>query len=420
MTSAKRTRISRRSVLRGTGVALALPALECMASHQGFSTEQAGPQRMIAINFELSFHPPNLIPSTSGSEYQLTPYLQPLEDIRDKFTVISGTSHPDVDGGHAASVSWLTGAAHPGAANFENSISIDQLAAQSIGLETRFASRQMGTGIAISSNGVKVPGSPYPAKHFAEMFLEGRADEKTEQIRRLREGQSILDVVQESSKRMQRRVSKRDKAKLEEYFNSVREAERSLHKSEQWHNKPKPTVDAKAPIPVRNRAQIIEHAKQFYDIMFLALQTDSTRLMTYVVGDGTQTPLLPGVSQNYHNLSHHGRDPEKLRQLAIVESEYVKLLGDFIRRLQSTSENESNLLERTMILFGSHMHSGNHNNQNLPVVLAGGRFRHGRHIAMDQHNNTPLANLYVTMLQNLGLEIDRFSSSTGTFSELTK
>ena len=140
--------------------------------------------------------------------------------------------------------------------------------------------------------------------------------------------------------------------------------------------------------------------------------------MTYTVGDSSHVPALPGVSMNYHDLSHHGQDPEKLKQLGIVESEHVKAFGDFVRRLKETEEDESNLLDRTMVLLGSHMHSGGHNNRNLPVIFAGGGFRHGQHIARDQDNNDPLANLYVTMLQRLGLEVDRFASSTGTMKGL--
>jgi len=411
-------RLSRRTMLRGAGVAIALPALECMVPRSFAQSNQAVPRRMVAINFELSFHPPNLMPEKAGRDYELTPYLQPLKDVRNDFTVISGTSHPEVDGGHAASMSWLTGAAHPGAANFRNSISIDQLAAQQIGLQTRFASRQMGSGIAISPNGVKLPGSPYPVHHFNEMFLEGRPDQKAKRLDRLREGQSVLDTVLEASRRMQQRVSKQDKQKLDEYFTSVRDAEKNLQKSEQWQNRPKPKVDAKPPTRIQKRAMIIQKAKQFYDVMHLALQTDSTRLMTYVVGDSSQVPVLPGVSQNYHDLSHHGQDSEKLKQLGIVEGEHLKLYGDFLRKLKETSEGEATLLDRTMVMLGSHMHSGGHDNRNLPILLGGGGFKHGQHLAFDQTDNTPLANLHVSMLQRLGLPIDRFATSTGTLNRL--
>jgi hypothetical protein len=413
-------RLPRRAFLRGAGVALALPALECMTpAFAAQAPDRQPPRRMVAINFELSFHPPNLIPEEAGSDYALTPYLKPLEDLKREFTIISGTSHPDVDGGHAASKSWLTAAPHPGAANFKNSISIDQLAAREIGLETRFAYLALGGGgLSVSANGVQVPANSYPANLFQSLFLDGRPDEKSRQIERLREGQSVLDSVLAAARRMQSRVGRQDQHKLDEYLTAVREAEQQLHKAEQWQHKPKPKVEVEPPQDIRDGNDIINRARQFYDLMYLAILTDSTRLMTYSVGDSNAVATLPGVSMNYHDLSHHGHEPEKLKQLGIIESEHVKAFGDFIRRLKAAREGESNLLDRTMVLMGSHMHSGGHDNRNLPIVLAGGDFQHGRHFAFDRDNNLPLANLYVTMLQRLGLEVDRFASSTGTMSDL--
>ncbi|MBC8352679.1 MAG: DUF1552 domain-containing protein [Planctomycetes bacterium] len=413
--------LHRRTFLRSAGVAIALPALDCMvpaiAAFQ--QTDRSEPRRMVAINMELSFHPPNLMPEKSGRDYETTRYLEPLTDLRNDFTVISGTSHPDVDGGHAASKSWLTGAAHPGAANFKNSISMDQLAAKEIGLQTRLAYMSLGGGgISVSANGVKIRGVPWPSHYFNKMFLDGRPREKADQIERLREGRSVLDTVMEASRRMRNRVSQQDQQKLDEYFTSVREAEQQLHKSEQWQQKPKPEVDATAPNDIRDQTRMIERARQLYDIMYLAIQSDSSRLITYTIGDSSHVPQLPGISMNYHDLSHHGQDPEKLKQLSTVESEHVKAFGDFIRRLKETKEGDSHLLERTMVMLGSHMHSGGHNNRNLPTVLAGGGFRHGQHLAFDQDNNEPLANLYVSMLQRLGLEVDQFASSTGTMTGL--
>ena len=175
----------------------------------------------------------------------------------------------------------------------------------------------------------------------------------------------MLDTVQEAARRMMQRVSRADRRKVDEYFTSVREAELQLAKSEQWQHKPKPKVGAGPPQQIRDRTRIIQKSKQIYDIMFLALQTDSTRLMTYSVGGSSYVPAIPGVSMNYHDLSHHGQDPEKLKQLAIVESEQVTLFGEFLHRLKQTPEGDSTLLNRTMLLFGSHMHSGNHDNRNL-------------------------------------------------------
>lgn len=410
--------LPRRTFLRGAGVAIALPALECMVPVViAKDAKQSEPRRIVAINMELSFHPDNLIPAKPGRDYETTRYLKLLADLRSEMTVISGTSHPDVDGGHAASKSWLTGAPHPGAANFKNSISMDQLAAKHIGLKTRLASIALGgDSISVSANGVKIPGVPFPSHYFKKMFLDGRPDEKARQIEKLREGQSVLDTAMESAKRMRGRVGSVDQRKLDEYFTAVREAEKQLQKSEQWQHKPKPKVDAKTPDDIRDQTRLIDRARQLYDIMYLAIQTDSTRLITYTVGDSSHVPSLPGVSMNYHDLSHHGQDPDKLKQLAIVESEHIKAFGDFVRRLKKTKEDTSSLLDRTMILLGSHMHSGGHNNRNLPIILAGGGFRHGQHLAFDREKNYPLANLYVTMLQKLGLEVEQFASSTGTMT----
>lgn len=411
-------RLSRRALLRGAGVALALPALECMAPAFG-AVAQSGPRRMAAINFELSFHPPNLIPEQPGRDYEAPLYLQPLAELRDQFTIISGTSHPDVDGGHAASKSWLTAAPHPGAANFNNTISMDQVAARAVGEETRLAYLAVGSGgISVSSNGVPVPANPFPASIFRTLFVEGRPDQQQAQIERLREGRSVLDVVHESAARMQQRVGRNDRQKLDQYFTSVREAEQRLHKAEQWQHRPKPQVDAEPPAEIQDANDIIRRARQFYDVMYLALLTDSTRVLSYGVGDSNAVATLPGVSMNYHDLSHHGQDPEKLKQLAAIEAAHVAAFGEFLARLQETSEQDSNLLERTMVLLGSHMHSGGHDNRNLPIILAGGGFRHGQHLMFDRDNNYPLANLYVSMLQQMGLETPRFASSTGTLTGL--
>lgn len=412
-------RLSRRTLLRGAGVALALPALECMVPALAETPAQPAPRRMVAINFELSFHPPNLMPETPGPDYETTPYLEPLADLRDDFTIISGTSHPDVDGGHAADRSWLTGAPHPGAANFTNTISMDQLAAQALGLETRLAYMALGSGgISISANGVPVPANQYPSRLFEAMFLESRPHEKQEQIERLREGQSVLDTVLASAQRMQSRISRQDQDKLDQYFTAVREAEQRLYKAEEWQHRPKPEVAAEPPTDIRDGNDIISRARQLYDIMYLALLTDSTRVITYGVGDSNAVATLPGVSMNYHDLSHHGQDPEKLKQLGIIEAAHVQAFGDFLARLKQTEEGDASLLDRTMVLLGSHMHSGGHNNRNLPIILAGGGFRHGQHLAFNQDDNYPLANLYVSMLQQLGLPVERFASSTGTMSGL--
>jgi hypothetical protein len=271
---------------------------------------------------------------------------------------------------------------------------------------------------SVSANGVQLPAHPYPSKHFQAMFLEGPPDERARQIERLRDGRSVLDTVRENARRMRSRVSSQDRQILDKYFTSLREAEQQLHKSEQWQHKPKPKVDVPPPNDILDGNDIINRTRQLYDIMYLALLTDSTRLITFSCGDSNAVAKLPGVSMNYHDLSHHGQDSEKLKQLGIIEAEHVKAFGDLVRRLKETSEGDSNLLDRTMVLMGSHMHSGAHDNRNLPIILAGGGFRHGQHLAFARDNNYPLANLYVAMLRRLGLDIERFASSTGTMAGL--
>lgn len=411
--------LHRRTTLRAAGVSLALPLLDCMADEGRSGNAERGPRRMVAINFELSFHPPNLMPEAVGRDYQLTKYLQPLEALRNEFTVISGTSHPHVDGGHAASKSWLTGAAHPGAANFTNSISMDQQAAAVVGLETRHACLALGSGgISVSGNGVPVPSHHYPARLFQLLFVAGNAQQKQQQLARLQEGRSVLDAVLEKAQQMQRRVGSADRQKLEQYMHSVREAELRLQKAEQWQNRPLPVIDVEPLQEIRDANNITGRAAQFYELMYLALVTDSTRVLTYGVGDSNAVATLPGISMNYHDLSHHGQDPEKLRQLAIIEGAHLEEFGKFLTRLQETQERGSSLLERSMVLLGSHMHSGGHDNRNLPIILAGGGFVHGQHLGFSQQDNYPLANLYVSMLQQMGLETDQFSSSTGTMEGL--
>jgi hypothetical protein len=377
---------------------------------------------MIAIGLGLGLHAPNLIPEQSGRDYQLTPYLELLKEFRDDFTVISGTSHPEVDGGHAADKSYLTAAPHPGSTSFRNTQSIDQLAAREIGLATRFSYVPLsdyGNSLSVSRSGVPVPGQNSPSRIFAKLFLEGRPEEKATQIERLKEGQSVLDMVMDKTRRMQARVSRRDQEKLDEYLTAVRETEQRLVKAEAWEERPKPAVDYQQPKDIGGYQDIIGRARLMYDMAQLAIQTDSTRLITYAIGGPTEAPSIPGVSEGYHNLSHHGQDPQKIKQLSAVESAHFQAFADFLGRLKASEEDGSNLLDRTMILYGSHLgNASNHNNTNMPILLAGGGFKHGQHLAFDQANNYPLPNLFVSMLQRMGMEIDRFASSTGTMRGL--
>lgn len=412
--------LTRRTFLRATGVALCLPILESFGVAPGPAAVPK--RRLMAIGLGLGLHAPNFVPEKSGRDYELTPYLECLKEFRGDFTVISGVSHPEVDGGHAADKSYLTAAPHPGSTSFKNTESIDQLAAREIGLATRFGHLPLsdyGNSLSVSRSGVPVPGQSSPSRLFAKLFLEGRPEEKERQVERLKEGQSVLDMVREKARRMRRRVSHRDGEKLDEYFTAVRETEQRLVKAEAWEQRPKPVVDYPPPRDISGYQDIIGRARLMYDMAELAIRTDSTRLITYAVGGPTEAPDIPGVSQGYHNLSHHGMDPEKIKQLTAVESAHFKAFGDFLGRLKASEEDGSNLLERTMILYGSHLgNASSHANTNMPILLAGGGFKHGQHLAFDRENNHPLPNLFVSMLQRMGLETGRFASFTGTLRGL--
>ena len=418
--------IDRRSFLRSSGVAIALPALDAMVSRrQVVAAEGSGvdvPRRMVAINVGLGLHVPNLYPEMSGRDYKITPYLEPLRDLKNNFTVISGASHPEVDGGHHSEKSFLTAIPHPNSAGFRNSISIDQIAAEKIGIKTRYAYLCLslaGRGLSWSRSGVEIPSATRPSGVFARMFLEGKADEKARTIQQLKDGQSIMDSVLAEAKSMNCRLGVRDRQKLDQFFTAVRSTETRLQKQESWEHRPKPQVDAKPPRDITDRTDIIGKARLMYDMMYLALQTDSTRLITFFKNGINAVPQISGVKSDYHNLSHHGRDPDKIAELAIIELEQFSALADFVRRLHETSEGESTLLERTMVLFGSNLgNASSHNTLNMPIVLAGGGFRHGQHLAFDRKQNYPLPNLFVSMLQRLGIETDSFVTSTGTMRGL--
>jgi hypothetical protein len=414
------SKVSRRFVLRASGVAIGLPWLESLC---GASPQATPPgRRLVAINVGLGLHGPNIVPTTSGRDYEMPPYLKLLEDLRNQFTFISGASHPEVGGGHSSGKSYLTGAKNPNSAGFKNSISIDQFAAEQLGTATRFRSLSLSTsgpGLSWSRSGVEIPTEVRPSQVYQQLFLEGKPSERAAQVERLRDGRSVLDAVLERSKRMQNRLGQVDRKKVEQYFDAVREAETRLAKSETWQDKAKPHVDTPPPSDETDRARMIERQRLMYDMMSLAIATDSTRFMTFYATGMNAVPAIRGVDTDYHMLSHHGKDPTKITQLTIVEGELIKLLGEFLRKLADTTEHDGNLLDRTMVMFGSNLgNASSHDTKNMPILLAGGGFEHGQHLAFDANNNYPLPNLYVSMLQRLGLETDGFASATGRMSGL--
>ncbi len=416
-------RVTRRQMLRASGVALALPLLDAFQP-RGLAAADAGPiRRMVCICTPLGLHPAHFFPVEAGKDYALTPYLDIIKDLRNDFTVISGLSHPDVGSTHDSLYSFLTAAPHPEIrGGFCNSISLDQFAAEHIGGQTRFPSLSLsheGFGLSWTRSGALVPSDIYPAAIFARLFLDGRPDEVQAQARRLRDGQSILDMVRDQAKRIQPALGSRDREKVDEYFTSVRELEQRMVVAEQWSKKPKPKVDAKPPQNNMNPADLIGKNRLMFDLIHLAIQTDSTRLITLLLLGTSLVPPIPGVSLGHHDLSHHGQDPKKIEQLKAIELEKMKTVHELLEKLKKTEEQGESLLDRTMVFFSSNLgNASNHSSKNLPVLLAGGGFKHGEHLAFDAKSPPPLCNLYLSMLERMGIEARRFGSSTGTLTGL--
>lgn len=414
-------KIHRRTFLRSAGVAVALPLLDAMAAKPG--AQKRVPRRMVCINTPLGLHPANFFPGKSGRDYELSPYLEVVKDFRNDFTVISGLSHPDVGPSHDSNQSFLTGAPHPERrAGFRNSISLDQFAAERIFGQTRFPTLPLsceGTGLAWTRSGARVPTENWPSAVFAKLFLKGRPDQVEAEARRLADGKSVLDAVRGQARRLERGLGRRDRDKLDEYCTSVRELERRLAQAEYWAGQPKPKVDANPPVNVRNGADLIGKTRVWFDLIHLALKTDSTRLVTLQFLGTSSVPPIRGVNQGHHDLSHHGKDPSKIAQLKILELAKMKTLCDFLAQLRESREEGESLLDRTTIFFSSNLgDASRHSVKNMPVLLAGGGFKHGRHLAFDENKNPPLCNLFVSMLQRMGISAEKFGSSTGTLTGL--
>jgi hypothetical protein len=412
--------IDRRTFLRGAGTALALPWLESL--HAAPSADV--PRRLIAIQTNQGILPGEFFPKTAGADYALTPYLEILKEFREDFTVISGTSHPQVDGFHQAEKSFLTAAPHPGSGAFRNTISLDQFAAESIGDRTRFAALPLGVGaearsLSVTRSGVPIPAERSPAKLYKRLFVQGTAEEVERAVEDLRVGRSLLDAVADRAKQLQGKLTARDRERMEQYATSVRDLEERLKKAEAWERKPKPKTASPAPSDLSDGNDLVGRSTLIYDLARLALESDSTRLVTIFVATEGVTARVPGVKHETHGLTHHGNRPEAMAELKLVEEAQFGALAKLLKGLKGTKEGGAPLLDRTMVLYGSCMGNANsHSNTNLPILLAGGGFRHGRHLAFDAQKNYPLPNLFVSLLQRLGIETDRFATSTGTMRGL--
>jgi len=416
-------KLSRRTVLRGAGAAMALPWLSAMTEARANSTASQPPRRFVAMTLGLGLHAANLFPEKGGADYEAPLYLKSLDDIRGHVTVVSGASHPGVSGGHRAEASILSAAPMSASAQSRNTISLDQLLAKHLGNHTRFPSLVLGlsgsNSPSYTENGSMIPAEDSPARLFTRLFVNDSPAERTQQAQRARQGQSIMDLVAGDAKALERQLGAGDRDRLDAYFTSVRELEKRLVESEAWAHRPKPKIDIRRPVDIANPNDFVGRQRLMSDLVKLALATDSSRFVTLHLGGAGGVVPIPGVEEGYHSLSHHGQDDEKLAQLALVEAEIVRAWGDFLRDLNSTDDHGGSLLDHTAVLLTSNLgNASSHDNRNMPVLFAGGGFRHGQHLAFDRKNNYPLPNLYLSVLQRTGLEQSRFATSTGTMTGL--
>lgn len=406
---------TRRNFLRGVGITLSLPWLESLGGILHAADAEKEPRRLLLVCLPLGIFRDALQPKQVGRDYQPPEYLSAVADLRDQFTVISGLDHPGVGGGHAAQPRIFTG--QPSAER--NRRSLDQHVAARLGQYTRYDTLTLSAGandFSWTDSGSMVPAEKSVADAYAKLFAEEGATNQAKVLREIGRGKSILDFVLDEAKDLKPRLSKRDGEKLEEYFESVRATEKRLVKSEEWMHTPKPKVGEKAPAPTAPD-ELVTNMRNVCDLTYLAFKTDSTRVITF--GYFRQdTVAVPGVTVGYHNLSHHGQDEGNIAQLKRVERAFFEELKTLLTNLKNAKEGNSTLLDRTTIVITSNLGNGSsHSNKELPVLLAGGRFRHGQHLAIPP-GTVPLSNLYLSVLHQLGLDDKSFGTSTGTLKGL--
>jgi hypothetical protein len=425
MTVINKRDTTRRTVLKGMGVSLTLPLLESLMPRVAFgASAPVSAQRMAVITVPFGMVVDKFHPAQVGTDYELPPTLQPLNKLRDDFTVFSNLDH-DVRGGHAANHTLLSGVKSTERVGYpDGNITVDQRAAELVGHNTRFPSLVFwDDGMSFTRTGVRVPAVAKPSDAFKLMFVDDSEEQKKFNRASVESSGSILDAILEDARGLNRELGVTDRQKLEEYFSSIRETEKKLELAEGWIDEPKPRGLNNDPAMKRvsdgTRDEKIGDnlVEVWLDLMFLALQTDSTRVVSMAVQNGNWG--LDGVADSYHTLSHHGQRDDPLRQLAIIEQHLMTNLARFVERLKSTQQPGGlSLLDNTQVLFGSGLGSGSrHSNTNLPLILAGGGWKHAQHI--DAQRGQPLCNLYLSMLQRMGAEQDYFNRSLSTLTGLS-
>ncbi len=417
---------NRRFFLRSTGISMALPFLESLTGRLSAKDAAASsPMRMVCIGNLLGFYPPAFFPTKTGADYELPDSVQALKPYQKDFTLYSGLDH-GVKGGHFAMSSFLSGVRTADAKGMpEGNITLDQRAAETLGGATRFPTLALGSESGIhggclmswTRSGTRVPPIATPRELFRKLFVSDGAADIAASLDRFDMKGSILDAVQGDAKSLQRQLVQRDKEKLDEYFTSVRDVEKQIELRRKWAHVPKPVAKIDEP----NNKDFVSDLPVMYDLIALALQTDSTRIATLEIGGDFEASAF-NLNGGYHGLSHHGQRPDAIAGLIKMERYQVEQFARFLEKLKSIQDGGGTLLDHSMVLFGSGMGNANsHQNTNLPIILAGGGLKHGEHKTYPEKGlgKQPLCNLYLSMLQRFGAEVDAFGTSTGTLTGLS-
>lgn len=440
--------ISRRTLLRGLGISLALPLLEAMGPQRVMAaTTPAAPVRMAFMYVPNGMHMEDWTPTTEGTGYALPKTLEPLAGLRDQFNILTGLTQQkafangDGGGDHArALATFLTGtqARKTDGADIRAGVSVDQLAAMELAKVTRFPSLEIGcdpaamagscdsgyscaysSNISWKSESQPVPKEVNPKLVFERLFTNGRAGESTAaRARREKYSQSVLDFVSDDAKRLSDKLGGADRRKMDEYLTAVREIEQRIAKTQRMGDMPEVAAKKPAGVP----SDYAEHIRLLGDLMILAFQTDATRVSTFVFaneGSNRSYPFI-GVPDGHHDLSHHESKAEKQQKIQKINQFHTEQVAYILRRMNETREGESTLLDNSMIIFGSGIGDGNrHNHDDLPLLMAGragGTIQTGRHIKYE--TGTPLTNLFLSMLDRVGAKVESLGDSSGRLAGL--
>jgi hypothetical protein len=434
--------LNRRTVVRGLGTVLALPWLESMSSGKLYAAAKTPPKRIAFIYTPNGAIMPTWTPEGEGRDYKLSKTLQPLQSMKDHFQVITGLAHQkanangDGGGDHArANATFLTAsqARKTAGADIKLGISVDQIAAQELGSLTRLPSLELGCdrprgagrcdsgyscayvyNLSWKSETVPLPPEHDPKLAFERIFGTNDSDASKRQAISKEYDKSLLDFVLADTQSLSSKLGYTDRQKLDQYLSSIREIEQRIERSKKFSQQ---FPDFKKPTGIPGDYK--EHLRLMFDMLVLAFQTDSTRISTFLQAhDGSNRSFKSvGVSQGHHSLSHHQNNADKIAQIEKIDLFYIQNFAEFLGKMQSIQEGDGTLLDNCAIVYGSGISDANrHRHNNLPVILAGGKnqgYKPGRHFVLPVEENTPMANLYLTMLERFGVQADKLGDSTG-------